>query len=126
MRSKSPYSHYTAGQEVFKGVKLHSGVYRSPAEWKGKHGIVVGTANTGKKGPAEWIPRLTCSAHDVAVDMVKAGLASVTMVQRSKTCMEIYFELFNFASANGYGKWLSLSSTICPYIRVCTFAESTL
>jgi hypothetical protein len=25
--------------------------------------------------------------HDVAEDMVNAGLASVTMIQRSKTCM---------------------------------------
>lgn len=32
--------------------------------------------------------------HDVAEDMVKAGLDSVTMIQRSKTCMA-YFNTSN-------------------------------
>ena len=56
---------------AFKGVTLHSGAYKSATAWKGKHGVVVGSANT---------------AHDVADDMLAAGMASVTMVQRSPTC----------------------------------------
>ncbi|KAK0117991.1 hypothetical protein ONS95_012302 [Cadophora gregata] len=58
------------GREVFEGLVLHSVEYKDASKWKGKHGIVIGTANT---------------AHDVAVDMVEAGLSSVTMIQRSKT-----------------------------------------
>ncbi|KAL1970059.1 hypothetical protein VTN77DRAFT_6464 [Rasamsonia byssochlamydoides] len=58
------------GQEKFKGIVLHSADYKNPFSWKGKHGVVIGTANTG---------------HDVADDMVEAGLASVTMVQRGRT-----------------------------------------
>ncbi|KIV77303.1 hypothetical protein PV11_09110 [Exophiala sideris] len=58
------------GVERFQGKILHSAEYTSPEDWQGKHGIVVGTANT---------------AHDVAEDMVAADMASVTMVQRSPT-----------------------------------------
>ncbi|KIY01279.1 uncharacterized protein Z520_02831 [Fonsecaea multimorphosa CBS 102226] len=58
------------GIERFQGKILHSAEYTSPAGWQGKHGIVVGTANT---------------AHDVAEDMVAADMASVTMIQRSPT-----------------------------------------
>ncbi|KAF2796703.1 FAD/NAD(P)-binding domain-containing protein [Melanomma pulvis-pyrius CBS 109.77] len=57
-------------KHIFKGITLHSADYKSSKDWTGKHGVVVGTANT---------------AHDVAEDMVAAGLASVTMVQRNKT-----------------------------------------
>ncbi|OQV09860.1 hypothetical protein CLAIMM_13940 [Cladophialophora immunda] len=58
-------------REQFKGIVLHSSEYRNSNEWKGLRGVVVGSANTG---------------HDVADDMLNAGLASVTMVQRSRTC----------------------------------------
>lgn len=58
------------GRDRYKGESLHGIDYQSSTQWKGKHGIVVGTANTG---------------HDVAEDMVEAGLASVTMVQRGNT-----------------------------------------
>ncbi|KAF8862065.1 flavin-containing monooxygenase [Acephala macrosclerotiorum] len=57
-------------RELFKGTVLHSTQYTNPSAWNGKHGIIIGTANT---------------AHDVAEDMLAAGLASVTMVQRSPT-----------------------------------------
>lgn len=59
-----------AGQEDFQGTVLHSAEYRSATPWKGKSGIVVGTANT---------------AHDVVDDMVEAGLSTTTMVQRTRT-----------------------------------------
>ena len=58
------------GRDTFEGVILHSGSYVDAKDWKGKHGVVIGTANTG---------------HDVAEDMLGVGLAEVTMVQRSKT-----------------------------------------
>ncbi|KAF2464232.1 FAD/NAD(P)-binding domain-containing protein [Lindgomyces ingoldianus] len=57
-------------RDHFKGTVLHSAEYTDPSSFKEKNGIVVGTANT---------------AHDVAEDMLVAGLASVTMVQRSPT-----------------------------------------
>jgi cation diffusion facilitator CzcD-associated flavoprotein CzcO len=49
---------------------MHSANYKSAGSWKGKQGIVIGTANT---------------AHDVAEDMVEAELSSITMVQRTRT-----------------------------------------
>lgn len=59
-----------AGRENFKGIIQHSVEYTSAKAWRGKRGIVVGTANT---------------AHDVAEDMVEAELISTTMIQRSRT-----------------------------------------
>ncbi|KAK3901900.1 hypothetical protein C8A05DRAFT_44560 [Staphylotrichum tortipilum] len=67
----------------FRGTILHSGEYVSADAWQGKKGIVVGTANT---------------AHDVAEDMLSAGLSSVTMVQRSPTYVlpaEYYARMLN-------------------------------
>ena len=58
------------GRERYNGTALHGTEFKSAAPWKGKRGVVVGTANTG---------------HDVAEDMVQAGFESVTMVQRGKT-----------------------------------------
>lgn len=49
---------------------MHSEQYKSPKAFAGRHGVVVGSANT---------------AHDVAEDMLDAGLATTTMVQRSQT-----------------------------------------
>lgn len=68
--SDVPVSPTYENQAAFKGITLHSGAYKSASEWKGKRGVVVGSANT---------------AHDVADDMLAAGMASVTMVQRSPT-----------------------------------------
>lgn len=56
----------------FKGTAIHSVDYKNAANWKGKRGVVIGTANT---------------AHDVAEDMLAAGLESVTMVQRGRTAV---------------------------------------
>ncbi|GAB7349290.1 hypothetical protein MBLNU459_g8434t2 [Dothideomycetes sp. NU459] len=58
------------GQETFRGIIKHSVEYTTAEEWRGKRGVVVGTANT---------------AHDVAEDFVQAGLSSTTMIQRSRT-----------------------------------------
>jgi thioredoxin reductase len=57
-------------KEKFHGTVLHSIEYKNSDLWSGKKGVVVGSANTG---------------HDVAVDMVNAGLSSITMVQRGHT-----------------------------------------
>ncbi|PNP57323.1 hypothetical protein FNYG_15229 [Fusarium nygamai] len=65
-----PKMPYIPNREAFKGISLHSKEYRNAKQWKGKRGVVVGTANTG---------------HDVAIDMVEADLTSVTMVQRNPT-----------------------------------------
>ncbi|KAK2604340.1 hypothetical protein N8I77_007281 [Diaporthe amygdali] len=62
-------------REAFQGTAMHSVQYKYPTAWKGKKGVVVGTANT---------------AHDVAEDMVDAELSSVTLVQRSPTAILPY------------------------------------
>ena len=55
---------------LFRGEVLHTVDYKAAKHWKDKEGVVIGAAN---------------SAHDVADDMVMAGLSSVTMVQRNPT-----------------------------------------
>ncbi|KIW34504.1 uncharacterized protein PV07_01280 [Cladophialophora immunda] len=74
------------GREVFQGTVLHSAEYKSAEPWRGKAGIVIGTANT---------------AHDVAEDMVEAGLSQVTMVQRSRTYV-LPCEYFKVISDRSY------------------------
>jgi len=59
-----------ANRNLYKGTILHGVDYRSAHAWKGKAGLVIGSANT---------------AHDIISDMAQAGLSSVTMVQRSPT-----------------------------------------
>ena len=75
------------GQDLYTGTVLHSASYRSARPWHGKSGIVIGTANT---------------AHDVAQDMVEAGLSSVTMVQRTRTYVlpAEYFKVISDRSYN--------------------------
>jgi cation diffusion facilitator CzcD-associated flavoprotein CzcO len=51
---------------------MHSVDYKNAKGWKGKRGVIIGTGNT---------------AHDVAEDMLDAGLESVTMVQRGRTAV---------------------------------------
>lgn len=58
-------------RENFKGTLLHSASYKNSHKWKGKVGVVIGSANT---------------AHDVAEDMLDAGM-SVTMCQRGRTAV---------------------------------------
>jgi cation diffusion facilitator CzcD-associated flavoprotein CzcO len=69
---------------------MHSKDYKNASDWKGKHGVVVGTANTGNKSFSLSVLLILTFfdslGHDIAEDMVEAGLASVTMVQRNKTC----------------------------------------
>lgn len=58
-------------QEHFKGKIMHSVEWKHGKDYTGKKGVVIGTANTG---------------HDMAENMLDAGLSSVTMVQRGATC----------------------------------------
>ena len=58
-------------RDAYKGIVIHSATYKNADEWKGKVGVIVGTANT---------------AHDVAEDMVAAGMQT-TMVQRGRTAV---------------------------------------
>ncbi|KAK5706279.1 hypothetical protein LTR97_001266 [Elasticomyces elasticus] len=53
----------------FRGTIVHGSQYKSCGPWVGKHGVVVGTANTG---------------HDVAEDMANASMTT-TMIQRGAT-----------------------------------------
>ncbi|KIW36784.1 uncharacterized protein PV06_11070 [Exophiala oligosperma] len=84
--SQTPVVPILDNKELFRGQSLHSVDYISADNWKGKVGIVVGTANTG---------------HDVADDMCEAGM-QVTMVQRNRTYVlpveyieEGYHQIYN-------------------------------
>ncbi|KAI0750653.1 dimethylaniline monooxygenase (N-oxide-forming) [Daedaleopsis nitida] len=59
-------------QERFSGTVLHSSVYKGPKSYAGKRVVVVGAGN---------------SAIDICQDSVYAGAESVTMIQRSSTCV---------------------------------------
>ncbi|KAL1877418.1 hypothetical protein Daus18300_002403 [Diaporthe australafricana] len=75
-------------RDMFQGTAMHSVQYKYPAAWKGKKGVVIGTANTG---------------HDVAEDMVDAELSTVTMVQRSPTAI-LPFKYFKTLHQPRYNK----------------------
>jgi cation diffusion facilitator CzcD-associated flavoprotein CzcO len=51
---------------------MHSSEFSSGRRYRGQHAIVIGTGNSG---------------HDVAQDLYSNGAASVTIVQRSPTCV---------------------------------------
>ncbi|KEF63431.1 uncharacterized protein A1O9_01409 [Exophiala aquamarina CBS 119918] len=68
--SYTPYMPIHPNREAYQGEVLHSATYTNPSKWKGKRGVIIGTANT---------------AHDIADDMLREGLSSVTMVQRNRT-----------------------------------------
>jgi thioredoxin reductase len=76
------------GADIFRGTILHSADYKSSTPWAGQDGIVIGTANT---------------AHDVAEDMVEAGLSRITMVQRSRTYV-LPCEYFKTISDRSYNE----------------------
>lgn len=58
-----------ADKEVFDGPQVHSSAFRADSNVEGKNVVIIGANN---------------SAHDIAVELVKAG-AAPTMVQRSST-----------------------------------------
>ncbi|KAJ7593122.1 FAD/NAD-P-binding domain-containing protein [Mycena floridula] len=59
-------------QDVFKGIQLHAGLYAGGQPFSGKHVLVVGAGNT---------------SADICQDLVVQGAESVTMLQRSTTCV---------------------------------------
>jgi thioredoxin reductase len=65
-----PYVPEWPGAETYKGQLVHASDYKTSRAWKGKTAVVVGCGTT---------------AHDVAQDMLNAGLSSITLTQRSKT-----------------------------------------
>lgn len=67
-----PYTPVVPGLDDFEGITLHASAFQGSAPYKGKEVIVVGACNT---------------SHDVCQDLVFRGAASVTMIQRSSTCV---------------------------------------
>ena len=68
----APYTPAFAQRELFRGRVLHAAEYVDAAVFAGARVVVVGAGN---------------SAHDICRDLVWAKAASVTMVQRSATCV---------------------------------------
>jgi hypothetical protein len=66
----NPVTPEYAHKQKYHGDAIHAVNWKNAAPWRGKKGIVIGSAN---------------SAHDIVGHMVSAGLQSVTLVQRSKT-----------------------------------------
>ncbi|KAK0533607.1 hypothetical protein OC835_002963 [Tilletia horrida] len=60
------------GEDQFKGKIMHSSQFVSGAEFEGKDAVVVGAGNSG---------------HDIAQDFWESDVASITLVQRSSTCV---------------------------------------
>ena len=60
------------GRDLFGGVTIHSVQFKGPKEFEGKDVVVVGAGNTG---------------IDVCQDLTVGGAKSVTMIQRSSTCV---------------------------------------
>lgn len=60
------------GLEDFAGELTHSAAFTSGIPYRGKRTVVVGTGTSG---------------HDVAQDLYSNGAESVTMIQRSPTCV---------------------------------------
>ena len=67
-----PYVPTVPSRELFPGTAIHSGEYSEPAQLKGKRVLVIGAANT---------------AIDICQDLALQEPGSVTMVQRSSTCV---------------------------------------
>ncbi|KZT69222.1 FAD/NAD(P)-binding domain-containing protein [Daedalea quercina L-15889] len=76
------------GADAFKGVLYHSSEHRGAAPFHGKKVVVVGAGNT---------------AFDICLDFYAKGASSVTILQRSATCvMSVHTsdQLFHVATYN--------------------------
>lgn len=112
---QTPVMPNLPGRLDFQGLVLHSADYKSPEAWKGKAGVVVGTANT---------------AHDVAQDMVEGKLPSVTMVQRARTFV-VPVENYKYFSDFSYNTTIPTSeadfeSMSTPYAVARLIASTAL
>jgi putative flavoprotein involved in K+ transport len=77
------------GAESFAGDQHHSSAHPGPDAYQGKHCIVVGSNN---------------SAHDIAAALWEAGVAEVTMLQRSSTLVAPMPALETYAFAASYSE----------------------
>lgn len=68
----APYMPSLPGREAFKGTVMHSVEYRDPKDFVGQHVVIIGAGN---------------SSIDICQDLATTGAASVTMIQRSSTCV---------------------------------------
>ena len=68
----SPLVPAFPGVERFRGQTLHTSQYKGGGAFAGQRAVVIGAGN---------------SSIDVCQDLVLKGAASVTMVQRSRTCV---------------------------------------
>ncbi|KAJ3839609.1 FAD/NAD-P-binding domain-containing protein [Lentinula raphanica] len=68
-----PYTPDIAGHDLFKGHTLHSQSYTGEPQFADKRAVVVGTGNSGA---------------DIALDLHVRGAQSVTILQRSSTCVQ--------------------------------------
>jgi cation diffusion facilitator CzcD-associated flavoprotein CzcO len=68
----SPNIPKIANKDLFKGETLHANKYRGGKNYTGKRVAVIGAGNT---------------SADICQDLSFCGASSVTMVQRSSTCV---------------------------------------
>ncbi|KAI0353541.1 dimethylaniline monooxygenase (N-oxide-forming) [Trametes cingulata] len=67
-----PNVHQIPGEDTFQGERFHSNDYQGGDGYSGKRAVVVGSGN---------------SSIDICQDLALHGAASVTMIQRSATCV---------------------------------------
>ncbi|KAK8173365.1 hypothetical protein IWX90DRAFT_499147 [Phyllosticta citrichinensis] len=89
-----PFTPTIPNRELFRGDVVHSAHYTDATPWRGKRGVIIGSANT---------------AHDVCLDMASASLHSITMVQRSRTQV-LPFELQRGLAERAYGPNTSVAA----------------
>ncbi|KAF5376769.1 hypothetical protein D9757_009496 [Collybiopsis confluens] len=68
-----PYKPTFEGRELFEGHIFHASEFPGASLFTGKRSIVVGTGTSG---------------HDIALDLSTQGAESVTIIQRSSTCVQ--------------------------------------
>lgn len=68
----APHIPDVADRDMFQGAALHASEYNGGDIYSGKRAVVVGAGNT---------------SADICQDLVSRGAQSVTMVQRSSTCV---------------------------------------
>ncbi|KIK59259.1 hypothetical protein GYMLUDRAFT_169675 [Collybiopsis luxurians FD-317 M1] len=68
-----PYVPKFEGKDLFQGQILHSSSFRGGSHFTGKRCVVIGTGNSGA---------------DIALDLSIHGAQSVTIIQRSSTCVQ--------------------------------------
>ncbi|CCM05231.1 uncharacterized protein FIBRA_07441 [Fibroporia radiculosa] len=88
-----PYVPEMRDVNKFKGIIYHSDRHDSGAQLKGKRVVVVGACNAG---------------HDICADAVAKGAQSVTMLQRSATCVASVHTINKALGDMGYNEKLAI------------------